>query len=402
MPPCRTLATKAPPGARTARANSAAASARPTMRRWSVLRWPVAFAAMSDMTMSAGPPSISVRRSGAAASMKVERDELRSRQGLDRQEVDADDAPFPLRGANALCRDLRPAAGRGAEVDDALARLQQPVFVVDLDQLVGRPRAVALALGAGDVGVVELALEPALRGERCASSRVFSRCFSSRAPEPGLSLTRAPPRRQTPSSRIRFMRMPSRRPRSAMRRRSEGNARRIASRMAQPASTRSARSRPMQGFCGALVERRVEEVVENRGHMLVAHPHAVDAPPVVARQLEVDAADRGDGSRGAEQVELGQLRPAEPAASSKRRQEIAHLLDHGLERHPASRRRRRAARRASPRRPAASPRPGCACIGSASGLARLAVEPGDLGRAAADVEDDDRMGVADRRATRSR
>jgi hypothetical protein len=48
--------------------------------------------------------------------------------------------------------------------------------------------------------------------------------------------------------RHQFLNMPSRRPRSATRSRSDGHTRRIASRMAQPASTRSARSAPMQGL----------------------------------------------------------------------------------------------------------------------------------------------------------
>ena len=193
--------------------------------------------------------------------------------------------------------------------------------------------------------------------------------------------------------------MPSRRPRSAMRRRSDGNARRIASRMAQPASTRSARSRPMQGFCGALVERRVEQVVENRGHMLVAHPHAVDPPPVVARQLEVDAADRRDGSRGAEQVELrGDTPPSRPRARTARRRSL-DLLDHGLERHP------RHVDAAVPlgerHHPDRQRVPGPDALDRVGERAcPLAVEPGDLGRAAADVEDDHRMGarIGERRA----
>ena len=49
-------------------------------------------------------------------------------------------------------RDLRPAAGRGAEIDDALARREQPVAVVELDQLEGRAGAIAFGMGARDVG----------------------------------------------------------------------------------------------------------------------------------------------------------------------------------------------------------------------------------------------------------
>ena len=53
-------------------------------------------------------------------------------------------------------------------------------------------------------------------------------------------------KRKSQSSRIISTSMPSRRPRSATRSRGNGKALRIASRMAQPASTRSARSKLMQ------------------------------------------------------------------------------------------------------------------------------------------------------------
>ena len=55
-------------------------------------------------------------------------------------------------------------------------------------------------------------------------------------------------RHQARSSCIILSRMPSRRPRSAIRTRSLGKARRMASKIAQPARTRSARSRPIQAL----------------------------------------------------------------------------------------------------------------------------------------------------------
>ena len=79
--------------------------------------------------------------------------------------------PLPSPAPTRLRRDLAPAAGRGAEIDDARARLQQMVLVVDLDQLVGGARAIALALGARDIGIVELALEPALATTACGPCR---------------------------------------------------------------------------------------------------------------------------------------------------------------------------------------------------------------------------------------
>ena len=84
------------------------------------------------------------------------------------EEVDRDDLAPALRRADALRRDLAPAAGRGAEIDHPRAILEQTMLVVDLDQLEGGPPAKAFALGARDVGVVELALQPQLRGQRAA------------------------------------------------------------------------------------------------------------------------------------------------------------------------------------------------------------------------------------------
>jgi len=55
--------------------------------------------------------------------------------------VDADDGP---RLSHLLGGDLQPAAGRGAEVDDGVAALEQVRLLVDLFQLVGRPGAVPL------------------------------------------------------------------------------------------------------------------------------------------------------------------------------------------------------------------------------------------------------------------
>jgi len=49
---------------------------------------------------------------------------------------------------------------RGAEVDHRDALLEKMILVVDLDQLVGRARAQAIALGLRHIGIVELALEP--------------------------------------------------------------------------------------------------------------------------------------------------------------------------------------------------------------------------------------------------
>ena len=68
--------------------------------------------------------------------------------------------PLPSRAPDAVRRHLAPPAGRCAEIDDQLAGLEELVFVVDLDELVGRARAEAFATRLSDIRVVELALEP--------------------------------------------------------------------------------------------------------------------------------------------------------------------------------------------------------------------------------------------------
>ena len=81
-------------------------------------------------------------------------------------DIDGDDPARvgPARSRpDPVSRHQRPAARRRAEVHHAGARAQHVEAVVELDQLVGGARAQALALGRGDVGVVELALQPARR-----------------------------------------------------------------------------------------------------------------------------------------------------------------------------------------------------------------------------------------------
>ena len=59
--------------------------------------------------------------------------ELDAGNRVDVQQVDADDAALALLAEPHLRRgDLRPAARRRAEIDDALAGLEQLVLVVDL------------------------------------------------------------------------------------------------------------------------------------------------------------------------------------------------------------------------------------------------------------------------------
>src|SRR5262249_32977798 len=61
--------------------------------------------------------------------------------------------------------DLAPAPWRRAEIDHAHPGPQEMVLVVDLGELEGGAAAIAPALRLLDIRIVELALEPAGRGE---------------------------------------------------------------------------------------------------------------------------------------------------------------------------------------------------------------------------------------------
>ena len=76
------------------------------------------------------------------------------------QKIDGDHPALTLNGADALRRDLAPAARRRAEIDHRQAGFKEPVLVVHLDQLVGGARPPAVAFGLRDVGIVELPFQP--------------------------------------------------------------------------------------------------------------------------------------------------------------------------------------------------------------------------------------------------
>ena len=90
---------------------------------------------------------------------KIELHEIDAGDRVHRQNIDRHDAALARRADAPGCH-LAPAAGRGAEVDDPRAFLQQFRLVVDLGQLISRARAKPFALGADDVRIVELALKP--------------------------------------------------------------------------------------------------------------------------------------------------------------------------------------------------------------------------------------------------
>ena len=78
--------------------------------------------------------------------------------------------------------------------------------------------------------------------------------------------------------------------------------------MAQPASTRSARSTADAVIVGALLIAHAAQPLDHRGDVGTVHPDAVDAAAVVARQVEMDAGERRHGAGGAQHVHVAQIR----------------------------------------------------------------------------------------------
>ena len=139
-----------------------------------------------------------------------------------------------------------------------------------------------------------------------------------------------------------------------------------------------------------------EQPLDHARDLRVAHPAAVDAAAVVARQIEMDAGDRRHRARGAEQVQprgaavlgarSGRRRPRPPRPSPRTLRRHRDAAVAFGERHDADRQRDPGARS-----PGAA---GRASVGAA------AAEPDELRGAAADVEQDGAVGrrVDQRRA----
>ena len=86
-----------------------------------------------------------------------------------------------LSGLDPLDRHLAPAPRGGAQVDAARARAKEKEALVALDELDGGARAVALGARLGDVGVLELAPEPARRRELAALGGLQPRASAAAA-----------------------------------------------------------------------------------------------------------------------------------------------------------------------------------------------------------------------------
>ncbi len=91
---------------------------------------------------------------------KIELEKIDTRDWLHVQNIKRDHASTRT---DTPRRDFAPAARRRAEVNDARARFQQMIFVVDLGELIGRAGAKSLTLGTGDIRIFDLALQPCAR-----------------------------------------------------------------------------------------------------------------------------------------------------------------------------------------------------------------------------------------------
>jgi hypothetical protein len=100
---------------------------------------------------------------------------------FDRQEVDSDNAAAALGAPDLPSCDLRPAARRRAKVHNPMPRLQQLELLVELQELVGGSRPIALALRPRHIVVVELALEPTLGGNRAFAGGLHPLLEAARA-----------------------------------------------------------------------------------------------------------------------------------------------------------------------------------------------------------------------------
>ncbi len=80
------------------------------------------------------PAQLSEQRSEHLRLAKIALDEVHARQRLHRQYVHRH---HPALGPELCHRHLRPASGRRAQVDHQLAGDEQPVFLVQFQQLIG-------------------------------------------------------------------------------------------------------------------------------------------------------------------------------------------------------------------------------------------------------------------------
>ena len=96
---------------------------------------------------------------GCSVIEEIELDEVDSRHRLHRQDVNRDHSALFGR-ADPFGSNFAPTPRSGAEINNARTFFEEVRLVVHLHQFVRRPRAHALPLGASNVRVIELTLQP--------------------------------------------------------------------------------------------------------------------------------------------------------------------------------------------------------------------------------------------------
>src|SRR5262249_49959222 len=248
-------------------------------------------------------------------------------------------------GLDPLDRDLDPAAGRAAEVDHARARPQEAELVVELQELEGGARAVAALAGLGDIRVVELALQPALRGDGAPA----------RGPDAhrGAPAGRAAPlvRRHGGSilplaERIGFaVGLAHEVHQHALAQAAVGDAH--LRRLPLPAhrfENGAAGQRQVgpvaadAGPAGQVGDRQGRELVADAQDLGAGDARTVDHGAVVTLQSEVVGADGGDGARHADHLDLAAAdRRTDAVAATERAQPVADAPDHVVVARPPDR-----------------------------------------------------------------
>ena len=98
---------------------------------------------------------------GSALVEEIHLQETHARNQVHFQEIDRGDTRILVGRPRHRGGDLGPASRRRSEIDDPFRAFQDGVFPVDLEQLECGPGTIAFQFGALDVGVIDVALQPA-------------------------------------------------------------------------------------------------------------------------------------------------------------------------------------------------------------------------------------------------
>jgi hypothetical protein len=132
------------------------------LRAWSVARTPVKFGGhIGDYKVDISPFQGVFDPFQHRFFPEIALDDRHPRHRRDLEQIHGDHASgIP----DALGEHLRPAPGRSAEIDNTIARTREAVALHDLEELVGRARAVPPLGRLAHVGIAHVALQPRAAG----------------------------------------------------------------------------------------------------------------------------------------------------------------------------------------------------------------------------------------------